>query len=91
MANGSHARGIGKMLIAHMSDLHCGPRLKKEMLQEAIDEINDMGPDIVVVTGDLTEEGLITESHACMQGAGWTRIRLQLHFNQIRKSQLAMM
>jgi len=49
------------MLIVHMSDLHCGPRLKKESLQNAIDEINDIGPDIVVVTGDLTEEGLVTE------------------------------
>ncbi|NIR86546.1 metallophosphoesterase [Candidatus Bathyarchaeota archaeon] len=49
------------MLIVHMSDLHCGPRLRRQILQNAIDEINDIGPDIVVVTGDLTEEGLVTE------------------------------
>ena len=49
------------MLIVHMSDLHCGPRLKKGYLQKAIDEINSMGPDVVIVTGDLTEEGLVAE------------------------------
>jgi len=49
------------MLIIHVSDLHCGPRLKRDFLQKAIDEINSMGPDVVVVTGDLTEEGLVTE------------------------------
>lgn len=49
------------MLVVHMSDLHCGPRLEKNLLQRAIDEINDINPDIVVVTGDLTEEGLLPE------------------------------
>ena len=48
-----------KMLSVHMSDLHCGPRLRGDVLQRAIDEINDLSPDIIVVTGDLTEEGLI--------------------------------
>jgi len=49
------------MIIVHMSDLHCGPRLNRHLLQKAIDEINTMGPDFVVVTGDLTEEGLVAE------------------------------
>jgi len=44
-----------------MSDLHCGPRLRRESLQECVDEINDLNPDAVVVTGDLTEEGLVDE------------------------------
>lgn len=46
------------MLLVHISDLHCGPRLRKDILSQAIQEINDLNPDAVVVTGDLTEEGL---------------------------------
>lgn len=49
------------MLLVHISDLHCGPKFKEEVLLEAIDEINDLSPDAVVVTGDLTEDGLINE------------------------------
>ncbi|MBS7636433.1 metallophosphoesterase [Candidatus Bathyarchaeota archaeon] len=45
----------------HISDLHCGPKLKEEMLLEAIDEINELNPEVVIVTGDLTEDGLIEE------------------------------
>jgi len=45
----------------HISDLHCGPKFKEEVLLEAIDEINELNPEVVVVTGDLTEEGLIEE------------------------------
>jgi 3',5'-cyclic AMP phosphodiesterase CpdA len=49
------------MLIAQISDVHCGPMFRKEMLRAAIKEINGMHPDVVLVTGDLTENGLISE------------------------------
>ncbi|MGB9713351.1 MAG: metallophosphoesterase family protein [Candidatus Bathyarchaeales archaeon] len=49
------------MLIAQISDVHCGPMFRKEMLRAAIKEINGMRPDVVLVTGDLTENGLISE------------------------------
>ena len=49
------------LLLVHMSDMHCGPKLEGNTLQQAIDEINALNPDIVVVTGDLTEEGLTSE------------------------------
>ncbi len=45
----------------HLSDLHCGPKFKQETFLEAVDEINALNPDVVVVTGDLTEDGLIGE------------------------------
>lgn len=48
-------------MLVHISDLHCGPKFKEEMLLEAIDEINELTPDVVIVTGDLTEDGLIEE------------------------------
>jgi 3',5'-cyclic AMP phosphodiesterase CpdA len=49
------------LLIVHLSDIHCGLRFQGKMLQRAIDEVNDLSPDMVVVTGDLTEEGLFEE------------------------------
>ena len=49
------------LLLVHMSDIHCGPRFERDILLQAIDEINDLGPDVIVVTGDLTENGLFEE------------------------------
>jgi 3',5'-cyclic-AMP phosphodiesterase len=46
------------VLIAQISDLHVGgARYREELLRTAIAEINDAGADLVVVAGDLTDEG----------------------------------
>jgi len=47
--------------LIQISDLHCGPRFKGDTLQLAVEEINSLNADIVVVTGDLTEDGLLGE------------------------------
>ncbi|MBI4897935.1 MAG: metallophosphoesterase [Actinobacteria bacterium] len=48
--------------IAHISDMHCGsPYFVPELLESAIEEINDHDPDVVVVSGDLTNEGFLPE------------------------------
>ncbi|GAG08409.1 unnamed protein product, partial [marine sediment metagenome] len=50
------------MQIVHLSDLHCGKRwFSEENLALAIEEINELKPDMVVVTGDLTENGFLKE------------------------------
>lgn len=49
------------MLIAQISDVHCGPMLRKETLRAGIKEINELSPEVVLVCGDLTENGLISE------------------------------
>ena len=44
--------------IAHISDLHCGgPYFEPNLLERAISEVNDLEPDIVVCSGDLTTFG----------------------------------
>ena len=46
------------MLIAQLSDVHVGgARYSQELLHAAIYEINAAEPDIVVVAGDLTDDG----------------------------------
>jgi len=44
--------------IAQISDLHCGgPYFEATLLERAIGEINELRPDVVVCTGDLTTFG----------------------------------
>ena len=46
------------MLIAQISDVHVGGnRYRQELLRTAIDEINAETPDLVVIAGDITDDG----------------------------------
>ena len=48
--------------IAHISDIHCGgPHFMPSLMERAIGEINDLGPDMVICTGDLTTFGFKQE------------------------------
>ena len=45
-------------VIAHLSDLHLGSQyFVPNLLDRTLVEVNDLEPDIVVVTGDLTNMG----------------------------------
>ena len=51
-------RNGGTLTIAHISDLHCGaPDFVASLLERAISEINDLAPDVVICSGDLTTFG----------------------------------
>ena len=46
------------MLIAQLSDVHVGgSRHRQELLRDAIAEVNEAEPDLVVVAGDVTDDG----------------------------------
>jgi Icc protein len=46
------------VLIAQLSDIHVGGgRYRESLLRTAIDEVNAAEPDLVVVAGDLTDDG----------------------------------
>lgn len=46
------------MLIAQLSDVHVGgTRFREELLRTAIREINEAAPDLVVIAGDVTDDG----------------------------------
>jgi len=50
------------IVIAQISDLHCGSRYHiPSLATRVIDELNDLEPDIIVVTGDLTDMGFRQE------------------------------
>jgi Icc protein len=51
-----------KTVIAHISDLHCGSRYHiPSLATRVIDEVNQLEPQLVVVTGDLTDVGYRAE------------------------------
>jgi len=53
---------LDEFTIAHISDLHCGgPYFVANLLERAIDEINELRPDVVVCSGDLTTFGFRPE------------------------------
>src|SRR6185436_14193640 len=49
-----------------MSDLHVGTALfRADLLTAAVAEANELGPDLVVIAGDLTGEGYRGEFEEC--------------------------
>lgn len=53
------------MRIVQISDLHVGSQFLPEKFDVLADEISELNPDVVIVTGDLTNEGLVREYEMC--------------------------
>src|SRR5438477_621545 len=50
---------LSGLTIAHLSDFHAGRFMTPAMMRPIIDDVNDMKPDLVFVTGDLIDYALI--------------------------------
>jgi 3',5'-cyclic-AMP phosphodiesterase len=49
-------------LIAQLSDIHCGsPFFDPQLLHHAVEEVRSVGPDLVLIGGDLTTDGYAHE------------------------------
>ncbi|MDI6654787.1 MAG: metallophosphoesterase [Candidatus Hydrothermarchaeota archaeon] len=55
------------MLLVHISDLHFGSRFNSKVFDKAGEEINSLKPEVIVVTGDITDEGLLPEFEVAKQ------------------------
>ncbi len=53
------------MLLVQLSDLHIGSQFKPKTFAKVVREVNDLKPDAIIITGDLTNEGLINEYKEC--------------------------
>ncbi len=53
------------MLIVQISDLHVGSQFLQDKFDQLVQEVNQISPDVIVVTGDLTNEGLMKEYEEC--------------------------
>ena len=45
----------GKRKIAHLSDIHLGAIYKKGLVQKLVNKVNELKPDVVVITGDMAD------------------------------------
>jgi len=50
-------------IIVQLSDLHVGPTIKRGHLQRIVERVNSLAPDLVAITGDLTD-GRVAELKA---------------------------
>ncbi len=53
------------MIIVQLSDLHVGSQFQPNVFETIVKEVNELNPDVIVITGDLTNEGLMKEYEKC--------------------------
>jgi Icc protein len=53
------------MKIVQISDIHVGSQFQEEVFDTVVDEVNELAPSAILVTGDLTNEGLLKEYEKC--------------------------
>ena len=63
------------MKIVQLSDVHFGAQFRDDIFNQVIDEVNDLSPDAVIITGDLTNEGLKEEYEGC-KAVSYTHLTL---------------
>jgi len=58
---------VNELRIVHISDIHCGPEFQTHVFDQAVQEINELEPDVLVVSGDLTENGVVSQYRQAKQ------------------------
>ena len=53
------------MEIVQLSDIHVGSQFREDVFEKVIKEVNSLKPDSVIITGDLTNEGLKEQYEKC--------------------------
>ncbi len=53
------------MKIVQLSDIHIGSQFQEAIFDKVLQEVNEIKPDSVLITGDLTNEGLKSEYEKC--------------------------
>ena len=47
------------MQLVQLSDIHVGSFFKQRVFDTVVEEVNKLNPDAIIITGDLTDEGLL--------------------------------
>ena len=47
------------MQFVQISDMHIGGLFKQDAFNTIVQEVNNLKPDAIIISGDLTDEGLI--------------------------------
>ncbi|MFZ5890370.1 MAG: metallophosphoesterase [Myxococcota bacterium] len=67
------------MSIVQISDVHIGPTLRREFLEEVVRQINELTPDVVAITGDLVD-GSVEELREHVAPLGNIKARHGVYF-----------
>ena len=49
------------MQIVQLSDIHIGGLFVQSVFDTVVEEVNKLKPDAIIVTGDLTDDGLLIQ------------------------------
>ena len=55
----NRVRNRERMQLVQISDIHIGSFFKQQVFDNLVDEVNKLMPDAIVITGDLTDDGLL--------------------------------
>ncbi|MGI0041675.1 MAG: metallophosphoesterase, partial [Nitrosopumilaceae archaeon] len=55
------------MILVQLSDIHMGSQFQGDVFAKVIEEVNQIKPDAIIITGDLTDEGLIKQYQKCKE------------------------
>ena len=55
----NRVRNRERMQLVQISDIHIGSFFKQQVFDNLVDEVNKLMPDGIVITGDLTDDGLL--------------------------------
>jgi len=47
--------GLEGLRIVQLSDIHVGPTIKRDYVQHVVDQVKNLNPDLLVITGDLVD------------------------------------
>jgi len=56
-----------QLRIAHISDLHIGPLMEPPLLRQLVDRVNDVGADLIAITGDIFDFDPVYVPEGCRE------------------------
>jgi uncharacterized protein len=65
--------------IAQLSDVHVGPTIGREFIEEIVRRTNDLAPDLIAITGDLVD-GSVADLRAAVAPLAGLRARHGVYF-----------
>ena len=55
VALGKLPRALGGYVIAQITDIHVGPTIGRAFIEELVEKVNALSPDLIAITGDLVD------------------------------------
>jgi hypothetical protein len=70
---------LGETVLVQLTDLHLGPTLRREFLEDVVRRTNLLHPDVIVITGDVAD-GTVTSLRDMVAPLGELRARWGVYF-----------